>query len=166
MRDDFAAFVDLWNSHKIRTQKNRQHVVSGRPIDLYHTDTVRNWGVPLGDEQGSAQQALYEMLQPLDCVDIDSFLTEETEAWCTQQLQDLQVFEEEPNSADRPFISSYLALRLRIQEHQQSGILPILQLSDIPRGGTQEYVNLFSLRTSRKGILIRLLLVPSSPTEL
>ncbi|KAM4062484.1 hypothetical protein HRG_013658 [Hirsutella rhossiliensis] len=44
IRDEFATFVDLWNSHKIRTQRNRQHVISGRPIDLYNTDQAPNWG--------------------------------------------------------------------------------------------------------------------------
>ena len=115
LQDEFADFIALWNGHKIRTQKNRQHVISGRPIDLYNTNDVRNWGVLLSDsESGDDRQALRTMLEPLEDIDIDSFLQEETEAWCVSQLTEMGFFNEELNNYQRPFITSYINLRQRI----------------------------------------------------
>ena len=80
------------------------------------------------------------MLEPLEDIDIDSFLQEETEAWCVSQLTEMGFFNEELNNYQRPFITSYINLRQRIQDHQESGQLPILQLSPVPLGGAQRFV--------------------------
>ena len=42
VREEFATFMELWNGHKIHTQKSRPHIISGIPMDLYKTDQVRN----------------------------------------------------------------------------------------------------------------------------
>lgn len=109
-------------------------------MDLYHKQHVRNWGVPLGhDEESDDREALRTMLDPLQDCDIDSFLSEETAAWCTRELL-LPGFNNEINDPQRPFLPSYIQLRQRIQEHQQSGQLPILSLSPINHGGAQQFV--------------------------
>lgn len=36
LRREFADFVLMWNSHYIRKQSNRPHVVPGQPFVLYH----------------------------------------------------------------------------------------------------------------------------------
>ncbi|OIW25505.1 hypothetical protein CONLIGDRAFT_497468 [Coniochaeta ligniaria NRRL 30616] len=49
IRTDFAAFVKLWNSHKIRKQANKPHVVDGIPYSLYTLQGIRvqDFRVPL-----------------------------------------------------------------------------------------------------------------------
>jgi hypothetical protein len=141
IKDEFADFIDLWNSHKIRTQKNRQHVISGQPIDLYNRRDVRNWGVTISEDEDAADnQALRTMLEPLQDIDLDSFLSTETEAWCTEQLSQIGLYDMNLDNHQRPYITVYLQLRVRIREHQESGQLPVLQLTPKPQGGIQEYV--------------------------
>jgi hypothetical protein len=87
IRDELADFVNLWNGHIIRNQKNRPYVKSGVPRDLYHTTTDPDWGVPFDDDDDSPQQQLLrEMWEHLELIDIDSLLPAETEAWCKTQL--------------------------------------------------------------------------------
>lgn len=141
IQDEFADFITLWNRHKIRTQKNRQHVVSGSPIDLYNTQDIRNWGVPLGEEEDSNDRiALRTMLNPLQDIEIDTFLPAETTDWCTRELSEMGFFQQEIESFDRPFLLAYTTLQQCIQEHQQTGQLPILGLTPIPTGGAHQYI--------------------------
>lgn len=105
IQEEFATFVDLWNGHKIRTQKNRPHVIPGIPMDLYRSDQVRNWGVTF-DHDDSCGQLLRTMLQPLENVNIDEFLTSTTLQWCKQQLRLLN-FQPELRTAEdlvRPYL--------------------------------------------------------------
>ncbi|KAM4063282.1 hypothetical protein HRG_013846 [Hirsutella rhossiliensis] len=145
IKDEFATFVDLWNSHKIRTQRNRQHVVSGRPMDLYNTDQVRNWGVPLReDDDIMASEVLQDLLEPIQDIDIDSFLPQETEDWCNQELTTMGFgWELDPGRDHKhPFFGVYIQLRNRIRQHQESGHQPILAVAEPPRGGLARYEQL------------------------
>lgn len=146
IQDEFADFVDLWNGHRIRMQKNRAHVISGRPMDLYNTREVRNWGVPIdGEGEGSDTEALHTMLAPLEDIDIDNFLTPDTFDWCQSRLLDLgfngdQSLERDPM---RPFFQIYLQLRQDIRDHIEGGNQgPTLALTAIPRGGVGRYYTL------------------------
>ena len=141
LQDEFADFVKLWNGHPIRTQKNHQHVISGIPMDLYRTDGVRNWGIALSDNENAPDcQALRTMLDPLRDIDIDSFLTPATEAWCTSQLEEIG-FDQLQND-DRPFLNTYVELRERIHNHLESHLEPALELSPFPTGGIEQYVRI------------------------
>ena len=82
------------------------------------------------------------MLHPLDEVEVDLLLSEETEAWCTRQLQEIGFFEQEISDPARPFISSYMTLRDRIRKYQENQSLPVLALPPIPRGGARLYVRI------------------------
>jgi hypothetical protein len=76
IRTDIAQFTLLWNSHSIRPQPNRPHVNPGIPQDLYNTDEIRNWGVPIAE--GSAEeQVLRTMYEPLQEIEIDEFMDQE-----------------------------------------------------------------------------------------
>ena len=45
IRKSIFTFVRTWNSHLIRKQSNRKHVVSGRPTKLYnHNKDVKDCG--------------------------------------------------------------------------------------------------------------------------
>jgi hypothetical protein len=145
IRDELADFVNLWNGHIIRNQKNRPNIKSGIPIDLYHTAADPDWGVPFDEDDDSPQQQLLrDMWQPLQSIDIDSLLPAETEAWCKAQLQGLG-FEAnlaEEDDHKRPFVGFYLKLRDLIEKHQNSGLQPILGVSQIHTGGAAEHERL------------------------
>lgn len=111
-------------------------------MELYNSENVRNYGVFIDTDDGSpGRQAVEEMLTPLLDIDIDSFMTPETVDWCTQKLQMFGHNDNEIRSPKRPYINSYLALREEVKKHQESGLLPTLQLTPIPRGGFKEYVS-------------------------
>jgi hypothetical protein len=140
IRDEIATFQELWNGHKIRTQKNRLHVISGIPMDLYNTDKVRNWGVTFEDDDPCGQ-LVRTMLDPLDAIDIDEFLLPETQAWCDQQLETLGFNGQIPEGElYRPHLGFYLELRQRVREHILGQQEPQLGLTPIPRGGIEDYV--------------------------
>jgi hypothetical protein len=112
-------------------------------MELYNTQDVRNWGISLSEDENSPdQEALRMMLRPLESIEIDLLLPEETEAWCTTQLQAMGFFEAEIDDPSRPFISFYLSLRQRVQDHQESRGLPSLQLLPNPTGGAQHFVSI------------------------
>lgn len=143
IQTEFAEFVQIWNGHKIRTQKNREHVVAGIPMDLYRTTNTHNWGIQFGEEENIKLEA---MLNPLQHIDIDRLLTEETENWCSQQLLELGFYTEEgermlPFDPQQPYISIYLQLRDRIKAHRETGALPVLAMAPIAHGGFEEYVS-------------------------
>ncbi len=145
IRDELAKFVELWNGHRIRNQPNRPNVRSGIPQDLYHTIEDPNWGVPFSQQHDSPeQQLLRDMLQPLADLDIDNLLTEETEAWCNQRLQEMGFSARLDLEDDihRPFVNVYMGLVDMIEKHQKSGYQPLLQLTPIPLGGAAEYERL------------------------
>ncbi|KAG6131192.1 hypothetical protein E4U28_007049 [Claviceps purpurea] len=143
IREMFANFVELSNAHTIRKQNNREHVVSGKPIDLYCTEDVQNWGVHIGeDDDADDRMALNQMLDPLESVDIDRLLSQETEDWCDARLEEMGFFEAPITNPEEPHREFYLCLRQQIQEHQESGARPILELSPIPLGGLSEYMRL------------------------
>ncbi|KAG6201126.1 hypothetical protein E4U50_006832 [Claviceps purpurea] len=144
VRRDLTNFVDVSNSRTIRKQRNREHVVSGIPADLYRTQSARNWGVHIDEDDNAADRmALNRLLDPLESVDIDRFLAQETEDWCNARLQEMGFFEAPARDKDEPYMNFYLGLRRQIEAHQDSGAQPILQLSPIPLGGGSEYMRLF-----------------------
>ncbi|KAG6065243.1 hypothetical protein E4U32_007591 [Claviceps aff. humidiphila group G2b] len=144
VRRDLANFVTLSNGRTIRKQRNREHVVSGIPADLYRTQSARNWGVHIDEDENAADRmALNRLLDPLESVDIDRFLAQETENWCDSRLQEMGFFEAPARDRDEPYRNFYLGLRRQIKAHQDSGAEPILRLSPIPLGGCSEYMRLF-----------------------
>ena len=40
IREEVRRFVQYWNMHKIRLQKNRPNVTTGRPNDLYYNPAI------------------------------------------------------------------------------------------------------------------------------
>ena len=44
------AYVQLWNTHNIRKQKDRPNAVTGKPVVLYHyTPDVLRYGQPIDE---------------------------------------------------------------------------------------------------------------------
>jgi hypothetical protein len=145
IRDELGRFVRLWNGHLIRNQPNRPNVRSGVPMDLYHTTEDPNWGVSLSQDDSSPdQQLLHNMLSPLEHIDIETLLPEETGAWCNQRLQEIgfEVRLDLEDDSKRPYADKFIQLRDLIESHQETGSLPILQLTPIATGGALEYERL------------------------
>jgi hypothetical protein len=144
IRTDIAQFTLLWNSHSIRPQPNRPHVNPGIPQDLYNTDEIRNWGVPIAE--GSAEeQVLRTMYEPLQEIEIDEFMDQETQEWCKARLAELNF---DPASLrteedyQRPHLQVYLQLRRIVREHIDSRQEPQLAITPAPIGGTERYVSI------------------------
>lgn len=145
-------FVQVWNTHRIRPQKDHPYAVTGRPSELYYDPNIRNYGVPI--VQGTPEyETLRTMLEPIEAaeINIDDFLTPETEAWCREQLEEMN-FDPVLHTDEerrRPYITSYIELKRRISEHIRRGAEPHLQLVDAPRRDIEdEYVRtLLPLRT-------------------
>lgn len=142
VRTDIAEFTLLWNSHSIRPQPNRPHVNPGIPQDLYNTDKVRNWGVPIL-EGSPEEEVLRTMYEPLQDIEIDDFMDAQTQAWCNDRLAELN-FDVNSLRTDedyiRPHLQTYLQLRRLVRQHLESGQEPQLSITQAPIGGTERYV--------------------------
>ncbi|EXL39130.1 hypothetical protein FOCG_18251 [Fusarium oxysporum f. sp. radicis-lycopersici 26381] len=141
LRQELFDFVEAWNLHKIRLQKNRPHVVHGQPWMNYHypdPDKACNWGIPID------RQVLGEMLRPLAGIDISTCLEPETKEWCRDVLAEMGYDDvvlgnhQDPDKL-RPFKRFYLALRDRIIQHIESRQPPVLAYCRAPTGGVAEY---------------------------
>lgn len=141
IRQELADFVNTWNGHKVRTQRNRPHTIPGIPMDLYTTDEVPNWGIPIQDGSPT-MELLRTMYEPLDDIEIDDLMTFETTQWCESQLELLEfdaVLRTEEDH-QRPFLNTYLQLRDIVRQHLNENREPVLQLTEIPTGGVDRYV--------------------------
>ncbi|EFZ04318.1 Uncharacterized protein MAA_01392 [Metarhizium robertsii ARSEF 23] len=149
LRQELFDFIEAWNLHRIRLQKNRPHVVHGQPWMNYHyPDPIKacNWGIPID------QSALNEMARPLSNIDIDTCLEPETKEWCRRALTEMGYDEvvggsHQDSDKLRPFKRFYLGLRGRIAQHVESGRPPILAYRKAPTGGVAEYQALLDRAT-------------------
>jgi hypothetical protein len=142
IRNEIAEFVQLWNGHKIRSQPNRPHVVSGVPYDLYSTDKKPNWGVAF-TEDDECGRAVHTMMESVEDVNIDDFLTPETEQWCEERLREMEFNPSSLTDEDhvRPHLQIYLRLRDLIQNHLDQDAMPRLEMVPVRTGGVEEYVS-------------------------
>ncbi|KAG6147081.1 hypothetical protein E4U47_004265 [Claviceps purpurea] len=143
IRDHFAHFVQSWNTRPIHAPRAGGQVVTGTPAEIYLTHTAGNWGVPFG-QSGDADDriALTQMLDPLQSVDTQAFLSLETGDWCNIQLQRMGYLEAEVAECTQQCLNSYLQLRQLIQQHQDSNAQPILRLAPVPPGDSGELIRL------------------------
>ncbi|KAM6504687.1 hypothetical protein FSOLCH5_015189 [Fusarium solani] len=153
LRQELFDFVEAWNLHRIRLQKNRPHVIHGQPWMNYHypdPDKACNWGIPID------RSVLGEMERPLADIDISTCLEPETKNWCRQVLLEMgydQVVlgtRQEPDKL-RPFKRFYLGLRDRIIQHIESGQQPVLAYRKAPTGGVAEYQALLERANQARG---------------
>lgn len=145
LRQELFDFVEAWNLHKIRLQKNRPHVVHGQPWMNYHypdPSKACNWGISID------RTVLGELVRPLANIDISTCLEPETKDWCREVLREMGYNKvvlgnyQEPDKL-RPFKRFYLGLRDRIIRHIESGQQPLLAYRKAPIGGVAEYVRCY-----------------------
>ncbi|KAH7237859.1 hypothetical protein B0J15DRAFT_143639 [Fusarium solani] len=144
IRQEVADFTEMWNGHRIRPQKNREHLVAGIPMDLYNTSEVENWAVHLGL---AVRDGLAQMMIAVDSIDIDDLLDPIITDWCDQQLRDLQFDGQLDGELDhkRPHLAIYLRLRDKIQVHLDCGASPVLSIPESPVGGQERFLQLLEL---------------------
>jgi hypothetical protein len=144
LRQELQDFMETWNYHPIRLQRNRPHVVHGKPWMNYHyPDPAKacNWGIPID------RSVLQEIAQPIQDIDIGTCLLPETKQWCDAKLLELG-FAEARRGAYRdpdklqPLKRFYLDLRVCVDQHIRSGQAPWLAYLEKPRGGVRRYVSI------------------------
>ncbi|KAH6874557.1 hypothetical protein B0T10DRAFT_586127 [Thelonectria olida] len=119
IRQEVADFTEMWNGHRIRPQKNREHLVAGIPMDLYNTSEVGNWAVHLGP---AARDGLVQMMAALRNLQFDGQLDGELDH-------------------KRPHLAIYLRLRDKIQVHLDCGASPVLSIPESPVGGQERFLS-------------------------
>jgi len=157
--------VDLWNTHKIRKQRNRPSAITGQPKFNYLWSDCTNYGIPvkrdlisklLADHCESGIVAAYRHINLLTdfsthlliyrtnwliSVGLDEYLPAPTLAWCKNALQrigvDLSTIQARDICADgsRLHTQVYLQLRTIVRQHIDSGMEPILTESASLTGG-------------------------------
>jgi len=144
LRQELQEFVNTWNTHKIRLQKNRPHVIHGQPWYNYHFPDPKisaNWGVPID------QSILQYLIHPIKSINIDNCLEPETKKWCREELSligfdEVKLGDYINLDKARPFKQFYIRLREKIRLHIQSGCQPILSYRLPPTGGVERYLEL------------------------
>jgi hypothetical protein len=128
-------FVDQWNHHRIRPQKNRPHVVPGQPYVLfYYPETAKNF------QQFISSDLLADFKADIGEYDIDEYLPRDTLTWCSTQLQswgygNLNGEEVLPRTGQRIHNDAYLRLRNAIDQQVQNGNGEGLSICRPPIGG-------------------------------
>ena len=85
---DLSEFIRMWNAKRIRRQRQRTHVVSGKPYCLYFTPDPEH----AQDCRIQLDQERLQLLQHIlvqDGIDLDAFLPEETMQVCSQLMSEL-----------------------------------------------------------------------------
>ena len=84
IREECAQFVQQWNVHNIRVQKERPHVTSGQPWDLYE-----NSRLPAEEQMMVPNPDVVEkLMEEIEAYDIDEYLPKDTLNWCQQTMYD------------------------------------------------------------------------------
>ncbi|KAJ5612056.1 hypothetical protein N7510_005250 [Penicillium lagena] len=133
VRSSIKEFVETWNTHRIRRQKNRPDSVPGKPWMLFHHPQVQdfNKGVDPVVLSGLHEGVVGDW-------DADEYLPAETLQWCRTQLYQLGFDPLQPPAREsyaQPYTHVYLELRQLVTNHIESGALPILVVSARPTGG-------------------------------
>jgi hypothetical protein len=132
-------FVEQWNHHRIRRQKNRPHVVPGQPYVLYYyPEVAQNF------QQVISPDHLADFKADIGGFDIDEYLPRDTLAWCTTKLQswghgNVGGEDVHPRTGQRVHKDAYLRLRNAIDQQVQNGNGEGLSLCTPPTGA-RDYI--------------------------
>ena len=135
LREEVYSYVKIWNSHRIRPQKGRPNIVTGKPYMLYHNpkSPIVDYGSPYNAD------FLQSLKEEMPSWDVSAYLPEETLAWCTAQMRQIGFDPftaqlERIQDRSNPFRDEYIQLRNRAQSHISSGASPALELLPHPVG--------------------------------
>lgn len=143
IRCELQQFVRVWNNHKIRAQRNRPNVISGKPFMLYNypKQPAKDWGVNFDEE---LHKLMYDYTEGFD---IEPYLTPEVDVWCNSYLDDrgfnvLTAHLKGESKREKPFLAEYLGLRTAIRVHILSGVSPRFSLLKTPTQVRGKYTEL------------------------
>ncbi|KAL4976867.1 hypothetical protein BDW66DRAFT_159305 [Aspergillus desertorum] len=127
LRIQITSFVRTWNNHNIRKQRNRPHLVTGKPYMNYNCPAagVQDHGIKFDMElfkslQNDVQEWDPTRAQLLE-LGFDPEAPPETVGDCT-------------GHSFSPLSTTYLELRSRIKAHIEQGSQPVLELPKAPAG--------------------------------
>lgn len=125
IRYDLQTFVRYWNSHRIRAQPRRSHVVAGKPWALYQgSDPSQSF-----DCRVSLVMSTWEQVRAIldtDPYDPNVYLLQEMMILCNIMMSDFVSVV--PNAVDRPLKQEYLFLSRRLRVYDRSKESPQLCL--------------------------------------
>ncbi|KAG5767337.1 hypothetical protein H9Q73_014340 [Fusarium xylarioides] len=135
IREELANFVQVWNQHYIRSQKNRPHVPAGQPWALYFQpearEGIRNCSEVIPEQRLRNLQNIFAQ----DPIDINAYLPAATMSVCDSILTN---WEEHPNDSEsEPLLSTYLYLRDCLTQHIRDELEPQVSLLDKPTGALE-----------------------------
>lgn len=127
IREEFTDFVRLWNGHYIRKQKQRPHVVPGKPWVLYNLPDPEN----TKDYRCTAPEAVLEELIKIieeDGINLDEYLPAETMAVCSRIVDSFGGLPGLLTKETRqtPWIKEYNMLRVSLRQYIDDGQQPAL----------------------------------------
>lgn len=135
IRTELAEFVRVWNSHYIRKQRNRPHVVPGQPWTLYYqydAAQVQSFAEVIPEERLRTLQDLFEN----DHIDLDAYLPSYTMDLCARLISEReQVMPFPHDPPETPYITTYLFLWDQLRQYILSKQQPSISLLPTPTGG-------------------------------
>jgi hypothetical protein len=148
LRFEIATYVETWNEHRIRPQRQRPNHVAGVPNQLYTDATVPRYGWPPDIEfLAQVEEAVKDVGKRLqqrhnylliNWLDPDAYLSNETLTWCQKALQSLG---QEGNPTANEFLPQirhflvptwFRQLRIKARDHIDSGEAPVLSIAPKP----------------------------------
>lgn len=131
---EIGKFLEMWNCHYIRAQRNRPHVVPGIPLNNYGgRDTQARVNCAVAVNRDSLAR-LEEALE-YDRQNVSVFLSQDMMVLCESMMATLDVDAIPPRNYNRPLISEYRHLRACLQYHEGRQVSPLLHLAEKPTGG-------------------------------
>lgn len=137
IRTELIQFVHMWNSHTIRRQPNREHVISGQPTVLYHSldsDLANNFAEKFSPDRFRSCQNLFGQ----DHKKLDEFLPKETMEICWNIIYStIGHFPTPKTNTEYPWVDEYKLLRDNLKQYILDRHEPRLSLLDHPTYGRE-----------------------------
>jgi len=135
IRQDAIEYVENWNNHRIRLQRNRPNTIPGKPFVLFNCPPAgaQDYGLSFNHER------LSSIREPYSGWDMDAYLPEETKSWCDSFFRTIgfefpRACESAIEASMNPFLDIYRQLREAVKVHIESKEQPHLSLLAAPRG--------------------------------
>jgi hypothetical protein len=152
IRQRIKSWVELWNIHTIRKQKNRPDAITGVPyMNYFHPRPTSQDREAIQDRKcvlDTESELIQRLQQDVQEWDPDQYLPPSTLSWCQAQLQEVGIelvgtpFDpEEPllrllGDPQQPYRAVYERLRTRAYAYWNSGQEPVLALCEKPVGAS------------------------------
>jgi hypothetical protein len=133
IRSQVHNFVEVWNHHYIRKQKNREeYLIHGRPSLLYQGQVKPGQAIDRSCGSMPDTTDVSQLLSLVDSFDLDAFLTPSTLDLCNKYMAEggFQM----PSSLADPPKDVYIFLRTKLQDHVRLRLEPAITSLSPPKG--------------------------------